>query len=166
VDVYAAAEPNPKRSGELTPMRHWTLDYPDQPFDAESFFVSRGHGYVIQKETGNAHTFRFRLARKGDVRLEEQCKLNLGSPAAGADLTPDSKRLAVITHDGAALFVFRGRIPSEGTIDPVLFVPFAHERMEGCCFTRDGLLVTSETREIYLFTDPQFQLRSGARVLH
>ena len=165
VDVYAISEPKLKRSGELRPARRWTLDYPDKPFDAESLFISRGYGYIIQKEGGVAHTFRFKLRARGDVTLQEQCKLDIGSPAAGADLTPDGKRLAVITRDGAFLFTFQRKIPSEGTIEPTLFVPFSHEQMEGCCFTRDGLLVTSETREIYLFTDPQFQLRSGARVL-
>ena len=166
VNVYAVPEPNPNRSGEVRPVKHWRVEYPDDPFDAESFFVSRGYGYVIQKETGNAHVFRFRLAGRGtDRTLEEQCELDLGAPAGGADLTPDNKRLAVITSAGAYLFALTGKIPSEGTLEPALFVPFTLDRMEGCAFTRDGLLVTAESKEILLFTDPQFRLRSGARVL-
>ena len=166
VHVYAVPEPNPKRSGEVGPAKHWELDYPDEPFDAESFFISRGHGYVIQKESGNAHLFRFRLSGRGTERtLEEQCELNLNAPAGGADITPDNKRLAVITSEGAYLFVLPGKVPSEGTLDPALVVPFTLDRMEGCAFTRDGLLVTAESKEILLFTDPQFRLRTGARVI-
>ncbi len=165
VDVYAVAEPNPRTSGELRPTKHWTLDYPGQPFDAESFFISRGYGYVIEKETGNAHVYRFKLSGKSNVNLDEQCELNVGTPVAGADITADNRRLAVITREGAYLFALKGKVPSNGTLDPVLFVPFSHDRMEGCCFTRDGLLVTAETGEIYLFNDPQFRLRSGTKVL-
>lgn len=165
VDVHAVPEPNPKRSGEVRPVKHWKVNYPDEPFDAESFFVSRGYGYVIRKESGNAHVFRFRLSGRGTERtLEEQCELDLGAPAGGADITPDGKRLAVITSAGAYLFSLPGRIPSDGTLEPVLFVPFTLDRMEGCAFTRDGLLVTAESGEILLFTDPQFCLRSAAKL--
>lgn len=167
VDVYVVPEPNPKRSGEVRPVKRWELNYPDDPFDAESLFISRGFGYVIQKESGNAHVFRFRLSGRGTERtLEEQCELDLNASAGGADITPDGKRLAVITNEGAHLFALPGRIPSEGTLEPVLFVPFALDRMEGCAFTRDGLLVTAESGEILLFTDPQFRLRTGARLLN
>ena len=166
VDVYAVPEPNPRLSSEVRPLKRWRLNYPDDPFDAESFFLSRGHGYVIQKESGNAHVFRFKLNGRGVERtLEEQCELDLGAPAAGADITSDNKRLAVITSAGAYLFALPGRVPASGTLDPTLFVPYALDRMEGCAFTRDGLLVTAESGEILLFTDPRFRTRSGAKVL-
>ena len=163
VNVYAFPEPNPRRSGEVKPLRTWKLEYPDDPFDAESFFLSRGYGYVIQKEGGNAHVFRFKLNGRGtDRTLEEQCKLNLDAPAAGADITSDNKRLAVITSAGAYLFALRGKVPTSGTLEPTLFVPFSLDRMEACAFTRDGLIVTAESGEILLFTDPQFRLKTGA----
>ena len=163
--VYAVREPRPGSTGEVRVVKQWTLSYPNNPFDAESFVLARGYGYIVEKESGNAHVFRFRLAGSTDKTLEEQCKLNMGAPAAGADITSDRRRLAVISNEGAYLFALRGKIPSEGTVDPLLFVPFAHGRMEGCCFTHDGLLVTAETGEIYLFTDPMFRIRSGVKVL-
>src|ERR1051325_959586 len=153
VNVFAVPEPNPRRSGELRPIKHWTLHYPDEPFDAESLVISHGYGFVISKELtgGEARVYRFKLNGKQDVTLEPQCKLDVNAPVAGADLTPDNRRLAVITREGAYLFELRGRIPTEGKIEPSLFVPYTHERMEGCCFTRDGLLVTAESGEIFLF---------------
>ena len=159
VDVYLLPEPNPRRSGEIRPLRRWQLEYPNDPFDAESFFVSKGYGYVIEKETGNAHVYRFKLNGKGTRTLEEQCELNMDAPAAGADITSDNRRLAVISNQGAYLFALPGRVPTEGTLDPVLFVPYALDQMEGCTFTRDGLLVTAESGEILLFTDPQFRTK-------
>jgi hypothetical protein len=159
-DVYAVREPKPPRLGDVRPSKHWRLNYPGTPFDAESFFVSRGYGYVISKELegGEASVYRFRLGGKSDVTLEKQCRLNVNAPPAGAGITADGKRLAVITREGAYLFEFARRIPTEGKLEPAHFTPFIHEQMEGCCFSRDGLLVTSETREIYLFTDPAFRL--------
>jgi hypothetical protein len=163
VHVYAVPEPNPRKSGELRPVKHWTLNYPDDAFDAESLFISRGCGYIISKDLseGEANVYRFKLNGKKEMTLEKQCRLNVNAPPAGADLTPDSRRLAVITNEGAYLFRFKGRISGEGRIEPSLFVPFNHDQMEGCCFTRDGLLVTAESGEIFLFTDPQF--RGGRR---
>ena len=160
VDVYAVREPKPPRPGDLRPMKHWRLNYPDNPFDAESFVVSRGYGYVISKELegGEASVYRFRLGGKSEVTLEEQCRLNVDAPPAGADLTKDGRRLAVITREGAYLFEFPKQIPTGGQVEPTHFTPFLHEQMEGCSFTPDGLLVTSESREIYLFTDPVFRL--------
>jgi hypothetical protein len=168
VDVYAVPEPNPQRSGELRAVKHWTLEYPQEPFDAESLFILRGNGYVISKDLagGEANVYRFRLNAKAKATLDKQCKLNVNAPAAGADITPEGSRLAVITREGAYLFALKGGVPAEGKIEPSLFVPFAHDRMEGCCFTRDGLLVTAESGEIFLFTDPVFKLRSAAKALH
>jgi hypothetical protein len=161
VDVYCIREPKPRGPGEVRPLKHWRLSYPGNPFDAESFVLSRGYGYIIAKglNGGEASVYRFRMAGKSDVTLEEQCRLNVNAPPAGADITADGKRLAVITSEGAYLFAFPRRIPTEGKIEPAHFTPFVHDRMEGCSFTRDGLLVTSETREIYLFTDAEFRLK-------
>jgi hypothetical protein len=157
VDLFVVPEPNPRRSGEVRPIKHLSLEYPDDPFDAESFFISRGFGYVIRKESGNAHVFRFRLNARETTTMEEQCELNTDAPVAGADITSDNRRLAVITDQGAYLFALPGRVPTEGTLDPALFVPFSLSQMEGCAFTRDGLLVTAEGGEILLFTDPLFR---------
>jgi hypothetical protein len=159
VDIVVVPEPNPRRSGEVRPVKHLRLEYPDDPFDAESFFISRGFGYVIRKESGNAHVFRFRLNARGTTTMEEQGELNIDAPAAGADITSDNRRLAVITDQGAYLFTLPGRVPTQGTLDPTLFVPFVLAQMEGCAFTRDGLLVTAESGEILLFTDPLFRTR-------
>ena len=158
-DVYLVAEPNPRKSGSLRVLKHWKLEYPDDPFDAESFFVSRGSGYIIKKENGNAHVYRFKLSGKTAGQLEKQCSLNTDAVVTGADITRDNKRLAVLTDSGAYLFALPRQIPEEGTLDPVIFVPYSLEGMEGCTFTRDGLLVTAESGEILLFTDPLFRSR-------
>lgn len=158
-DIYIVSEPDPRKSGTLQVRKRVKLDYPNGAFDAESFFISRGYGYIIEKETGNAHVYRFKLAGKTAGLLEEQCLLNTDTPVTSADITKDNRRLAVITDAGAYLFSLPRKVPAEGTLEPVLFVPYALPGMEGCTFTRDGLLVTAETGEILLFTDPLFRIR-------
>lgn len=159
VAVYAIPQPPARRSGEVHVGRAWTLTYPDNPFDCESFFVWRTYGYLISKEldNGEARVYRFPLNRRGaKFELQKLCKLNVDDRPRGADITPDGKRLAVITGSGAYLFAIARTIPTDGVVEPGLFVPFDHQSMEGCCFTKDGLMVTSESRDLFLFTDPQF----------
>lgn len=166
LDIYAIPEPSLRRPPqEVKPVRHWRLHYPNDPFDAESLIVSRGFGYVIAKDESPGQVYRFHVSGKTEATLEAQCALDVSAPPAGADLTPDNSRLAVITSAGAYLFSLPGRVPKAGTVEPALFVPFSFAQMEGCCFTRDGLLVTSEGQDIFLFTDPLFHLRNGPRVL-
>lgn len=161
VQVVAVPAPNPARSGDLRPARIWQLAYPNGPFDAESFFVWKTGGYVIPRGLGDggATVYKFPLNKRGaSFVLQPTCKLHVGDEPRGADLSADGKRLAVITSSGAYLFTFaKAGIPADGTLEPALFVPFSDASMEGCCFTPDGLLVTSEGRNLYLFTDVQFQ---------
>jgi hypothetical protein len=158
-DIYVVAEPNPRKSGTLHVLKHWELEYPDEPFNSESFFVSRGFGYLIEKENGHAHVYRFKLVGRTAGQLEKQCSLNTDSEVTGADITRDNKRLGVITDDGAYLFLLPKAIPEEGTLEPALFVPYELDGMEGCAFTRDGLLVTAESGVILMFTDPMFHAK-------
>lgn len=158
-DVYLVAEPSPRKSGTLRVLRRWKLVYPGDSFDSESFFVSRRHGYLVEKEGGKAHVWRFNLIGRTAGQLEKQCELNTDAPVTGADITRDNRRLAVITGAGAYLFLLPRQVPAEGTLEPALFVPYDLPAMEGCTFTRAGLLVTAETGEILLFTDPLFRIR-------
>jgi hypothetical protein len=158
VDVHVIREPNVRRSGEARVLRRIRLEYPNNPFDAEALVISGSYGYVIRKESGNARVYRFRLNRS-TATLEEICELNVGAPVTGADLSADKRRLAVITGAGAYLFSLRRGFPTSGTLEPTLFVPFGKEQMEACTFTREGLVTTAESGEIYLFTDPAFRSR-------
>jgi hypothetical protein len=166
VDIYAIPEPGLRKPPhDLEPVKHWKLNYPNDPFDAESLLVSRGFGYIIAKDQNPGQVYRFRVSGKTEQTLEPQCTLDVSAPPGGADLTPDNGRLAIITASGAYLFFLPKRVPKQGTIEPALCVAFSFEQMEGCCFTGDGLLVTAEGGEIFLFTDPLFQLRAGPKVL-
>ncbi|HWN96702.1 MAG TPA: hypothetical protein VNT99_16865 [Methylomirabilota bacterium] len=158
--VYAVPEPGPTFSGNLPLKDVWRLTYPNnQPFDSESLLIFRRNGYIIAKnlEGGEARVYRFPLSRKRTVELQPLCELDVDAPVGGADLTRDGNRLAIITEIGAYLFQLPGGIPESGQLEPTVFVFHRLDRMEGCAFTRDGLLVTAETGEILLFTHPGFK---------
>jgi hypothetical protein len=161
VFVFSVPEPGPAFSGSLPLKKTWRLKFPgNQPFDAESLLVHRRYGYIIAKQLvdGSVGVYRFPLRGRGVAVLEPQCRLDADSDIGGADLTPDGNRLAVITDEGPFLFELPGAIPATGILQPFLYVPFLFPGMEACCFTRDGLLVTAETGEIFLFTNEQFKL--------
>lgn len=166
VSVYRIPEPPPTLAGEVAPSRIWRLSYPfNQPFDAEGFFVYMGYGYVVAKDLlgGVVSVYRFPLGASGSYALKPRFALNVDAPIGGADFTKDGYRLAIITDEGAYLFSLGATLPSTGVVEPVLFVSFPLSRMEGCAFTRDGMLVTAETGEILLFTDEQFKVTKGAK---
>jgi hypothetical protein len=159
VSVYRVIEPPVKRSGELRPNRIWNIRYPGDRFDAESFFVSGAYGYVIDRNPGGngAQAYRFPLGRGVNVRFEPQFSVNVEGSVTGATISPDGKRIAVVTSAGAYLFVTDRKLPTEGTLDHYTFVSYPSSSTEGCAFTPSGLLVTGEAREILLFTDEPFR---------
>jgi hypothetical protein len=162
VEVYRANEPSTKKSGDLKPNRAWRISYADQPFDAESLFIQFGFGYVIARnhdEGAGAQVYRFPLSRATNVTFEPQFFLNVDGNVTAASLSVDNKRLAVLTSQGAYLFVLPRKLPATGALDPYLFVAYPSSTSEGCTFTRDGLLVTGESPEILLFTAEPFHLK-------
>jgi hypothetical protein len=164
--VYQFAEPDPADSSKLLPvLRSWTLRFPAEPFDCESLFIWKGHGYVVSKlfDDAPAAIYRFSLQpASGPVTLEFVAKLPVTSPVTGADISPDGKKLALTAKSGVFLFVIDGDVARAATAVPAQ-VKFKDKHIEGCCFVVDGVLVTAETGHIYLFTEKAFA-RSKAKV--
>lgn len=166
IAVYSFPEPAPTFSGRLPLKGVWRLAYPDGlRFDAESLVVHGPHGYIVTKTLvgGMASVYRFPLGRPRTRRvplttLEPLGALEVDDAPGGSDISPDGWRLAVITSAGAYLFDLTDGWPTGGPLRPVLFVAFQFDRMEGCAFGREGLWVTSESRDIFLFTEPAFRL--------
>lgn len=159
VSVHAVVEPDPtapadKKERPLKVEQTWRLRYPARPFDAESLFVRGGQGYVIAK------SLRFELAGlyafdldpgKPLQTLRKVADLPIRFPVTAADLSPDGRRLAVLTVAGPYLF---DAVPDDlstlAAAKPA-HVVYTHHRMEGCCFVPEGLLATTEERDVFLF---------------
>lgn len=158
--VHQIDEPDPKSvGGNLGVKQSWRLAFPGEPFDCESLFVWKGYGYVVSKVFKNAHAaiYRFPLKEQpGPLVLELVATTKIQSPVTGADLSPDGRLLALVAKSGAFVYRLDGDLARAAKVKPVQ-VRFRHEHIEGCCFVPDGLLATSESREIYLFTDEAFR---------
>lgn len=160
VEVYQIDEPDPNSAQRVVPItREWKLRYPKKAFDCESLFVWQGHGYIVSKvfDDQQAEIFRFPLAVQGkDVALERVARLPITSPVTGADLSTDGKQLGLVAKSGAFVFRVDGDIARAQGV-PAFHRPFRGGQIEACCFVPEGLLTTSEDRQMFLFTDPPFR---------
>ena len=138
--VYRLDEPDPTTSKDVTRLkvtRQWTLTFPAAPFDCEALFVHAGHGYVISKIYFGAQAgiYRFPLDEtKEPVTLEKIASVPVRTPVTAADISPDGKRLAVLSVAGLNVFDIDGDVTnvSKATVS---FTPYVHATMEACTFT-------------------------------
>ena len=163
--VYRIDEPNPQnRLGLIHVRAAWKLHYPGAPFDCESLFIWKDHGYVISKVSNDARAqiFSFPLEeRKDPIVLQLVATTKIQSPVAGADISPDGRLLGLIAKSGAFVCRIDGD-PAKVEKRKFYQHKIKNTHAEGCAFVPDGLLVTTETRDIFLFTDPPFLWQTSA----
>lgn len=157
--IHRIAEPNPGSTNRpLAIERSWVLRFPGKSFDSEGLVVWRDHGYLVEKSAKGkkAGLFRWPLAGAHPVTLEKLGNLEIKSPVTAADLSPDGTRLGLTADDGVYLFRFAAG-PENAVGREPFKVPFNLGQIEGCSFDRDGLLVISEGRELFLFKAEPFR---------
>jgi hypothetical protein len=158
--VYEIDEPDPTSGlASVSPKRGWKLKFPGAPFDCESLFVWKGYGYVISKvfNSERAQVFRFPLEdTKEPLTLELVATTKIQSPVTGADISVDGKLVGLVSKAGAYVFRIDGDVARIGDVEPH-HTKLKEQHIEACCFVADGLLATSERRNIFLFTDPAFR---------
>ena len=158
--VYEIDEPDPRTAGtrSVSPKRGWRLKFPGRPFDCESLFVWKDYGYVVSKVFNNApaQVFRFPLGETNEpLTLELVATTKIKSPVTGADISVDGRLLGLVSKAGACVFRIDGDVARVADSEPHC-TRLTDKHIEGCCFVPQGLLATSERREIFLFTDPAF----------
>jgi hypothetical protein len=160
--VYKVREPNPYSTGTVNILQRYYLTFPvaRAVADCESLFIYKGWGYIITKRPvlGQVSVFRFPLAYNSSIpyALNLVTKFPMAYDVTGADLSRDKTRLALITEGGAYCYYINGDITALKTMTPI-FTLFPHGSTEGACFAGNGLLVSAETRELFLFNAPAFQ---------
>jgi hypothetical protein len=158
--VYEIDEPNPQAgTGSISPKREWKLKFPGAPFDCESLFVWKDQGYVVSKvfDKARAQIFCFPLKETNrPLTLELVATTKIKSPVTGADISADGTLLGLVAKNGAYVFRIDGDVTRVSNATPH-HTKLKNEHIEGCCFVPEGLLVTSERRTIFLFTDPAFR---------
>src|SRR5262245_18146443 len=142
--VYEIEEPNPQAdAGPIALKRAWKLRFPQAPFDCESLFVWKDHGYVVSKVFNNARAQIFRFPLKETNRpltLELVATTKIESPVTGADISADGTLLGLVAKNGAYVFRIDGDVRRVSKANPH-HTKLKNEHIEGCCFVPEGLLV-------------------------
>ena len=104
-----------------------------------------------------AQIFRFPLKETNrPLTLELVATTKIESPVTGADISADGTLLGLVAKDGAYVFRIDGDVARVSNANSH-HTKLKNEHIEGCCFVSEGLLATSERRNIFLFTDPAFR---------
>jgi hypothetical protein len=160
VAVHRVNEPDPTQGdGTVAINQSWVLSYPSGPRNAEAIFVLGPYAYLITKRLKDpAEVYRFPLlTTTNTVMLELFAELNVGARVSSAALSPDAKILALTSPLGAFAYRINGDILRVNGLKPDHLTPYRNRKIEGCTFVPEGLLTTSETRHMYLFTDDVFR---------
>jgi hypothetical protein len=162
--VYEIDEPEIGKGASIAVGRHWRLLFPKAPFDCESLFVWQDNGYVISKMFNDlpAEIYRFSLTNTAAQTLESVAALKTDSPVTGASISADGELLAFVAKNGAYVCKIHGD-PARAAKAKLHHVKLKGEHIEGCTFVPEGLLVTSEGREIFLFTGEEFRPKAKGK---
>src|SRR5688572_4519376 len=161
VAVHRVREPRPSdRYGNVEVTRTWLLRFPALKEDCEAFFVHGGYGYLITRPRTNDQVTMYRYplsSRNESTLLEEVTKINVNASVTDASISPDGQRLGVLTSEGAHLYFINDNPASAGSLTVQReFTRYENSFMEGAAFFDGGFLVSAETRELWLFTNPNF----------
>jgi hypothetical protein len=160
VRVHAVKEPNPaQREGTVSVEHSWVLKFPAGARNCESIFVLGTNAYLVSKrKTASAEVYRFPLVPTTNViTLELVAEINVGSRVTSTAVSRDLKLLALTSARGASAYRIDGDVSRVNGAVPEHVTRFRNRQIEGCTFVPDGLLATSETRHMYLFTNSFFR---------
>jgi hypothetical protein len=177
--VLRIAEPDPRGGIESVAVDHRVrFSYPDQesftdgrgPFDAESLFWWEGTLWVSTKHRRDTLTVLYRFPRLDveEVVLERVAEFDLGTQAGegypasefpgmatGADVSPDGKRLALISYDAAFVFeLAAGRHPFAGEVHRIALDPKYVDQVEAVTWEAEQLLLVNESRAVFRIEAP------------
>jgi len=177
--VYVLKEPNPAATSRTRVLKWLPVAYPDQDafpgdrwhFDCEALFVHEGKLHFLTKHRAGASgdlpengTKLYRLDTEHTDRVNVltllDSKQDLGGWVTAADISPDGKLLAVLTHFPiSSVWLFDVPAQDNKLLSGKArrFVFSGGKQCEGVCFVDDRtLLVTNEQREIFRLSVDRF----------
>ncbi len=168
--VYVLFEPNPRAVQESRILKFLPIRYPEQAnyparqwhFDSESLFVSNGKLYFLTKHrqpgqpmSGQKGVNLYRLETSYTDRANLLRKIDSNDSitlATGADISPDGKKLAILSYTGLWIFNkprFGSRWIS-GTPRVMSLDIGVTKQIEAICWDdNETILISNEQREIY-----------------
>ena len=160
--VYVLQEPDPRAPGPdvlAVPVLHQLpFSFPEQhafpdpehlDFDCEAMYWDRGHLYVLTKHRSDTRTVLYRLPAAGEPPAARALgSAEIGSPVTSAALSPDGRRLVVLSYQ--YIHVFDRPEGTENFLSaPSHRLVIEGRQCEGICFLGDEVLFANEQREIY-----------------
>ena len=166
--VYLLAEPDPGKTVTAVAAKKIAFRYPDQKkfppkrmeFDSEALFWANGRLYLLTKHRTDTRVklYRFNSLEPGEAQtLKLISSFDIQSMATDAAVTPDGKKMAVLTYGGAWLFekpagsddYFSGRRRR---------FAFGAGQCEGITFDGpDTLLISNEDNELFEINTADFK---------
>ncbi|MEJ2717721.1 MAG: hypothetical protein P8182_11355, partial [Deltaproteobacteria bacterium] len=113
--LYIVQEPNPYKSGVTSVRSKVFFRYPRDKgksserknFDAEAIFWARGHLYLLTKDWAGTGTRLYRFDSLRPLSMNPLALVgcfDFDGVVTAADVTPDGRRLAVLTYNAVWLF--------------------------------------------------------------
>ncbi len=161
--IYRVDEPDPSKPAD-GPLQvglalHYRFDEPKR-FDAEGLFIDAGRATLITKRLDGqaAEVYRLALDRPSPLlrpALPELVGTLAGcvEPATGAGLSPDGRRLAVVTDAAARVYEREG----DAAWKLAATVRFDAKDVEAICWDGTDLILASEDRSIYRIAEARWR---------
>lgn len=162
--IYVIAEPeiDPKASAaveSVTVTRRIPFYFPEQRafpdrnernYDCEAMFWDAGSLYLLTKHRSDLRTVLYRVPLTGDERraAQREGEFEVGSQVTAADLSPDGRRLVVLSYEYLLMFERpqQGHDFLSGQLHRVLI---EGRQCEAVCFDGERLIFANEQREMY-----------------
>ena len=160
---YLFKEPKPGVT-EVTEVRKVTFAWPDQTafpdpelaHDCEAMFLLRGKLYLLTKHRRDTLTdlWRADIPPVGDrATLTKLARFDVGGMVTDACVSPDQKRLAILTYRNVWVFDVPG-VGEDFFLAPALHAPISPPmlsfQVEGCSWVDNGhLLLGSEQGDLF-----------------
>jgi hypothetical protein len=168
--VYMLKEPNPEKINSVKDFKKIRIAYPDKTgsfpwhFDCEALAVNKGTLYFITKwREGKSNTpgvgaSIYSLSKpsydKVNVLKKLDTKTDLGGWVTAADISPDGKKLAVLTqHPTKSIWIFDLTKGSDIFHHPIKQIKFKGGKQDEalCWESMSSILIGNEQRDLFRF---------------
>ena len=156
--IYQLKDPLPLFTGSKNYFKKYHFYYPEQKefpakpnnYDCEAVFWANGKLYFLTKHRADSLTKLYRMDNMDDNienPLTYLATFDIKGMVTAADVTPDGKKLAVLTYTSIWLFESETDDYFHGKIS---WLPISAKQCEAICFENDKtLLITNEQMELF-----------------
>lgn len=157
--IYVIEEPYPTQTVVTNTKKRILYYYPDQKnvpaeqynFDAEAMFWKDGHIYILTKHRADTYTKLYRLdAVKSNGKKPAKLidKFNIQGQVGGADISPDGRKLAVLTN--TSVWIFETRINSDKYFNgKISWLPYKAENCGAISIDGNKLIIANERGDLF-----------------